>query len=157
MFLVRLCSSCLCLVCLCSSLQSVPIVRNTDTTKMEEGELYAIETFGSTGRGHVLEDGECSHYMRAFDDDFRPLRTKAAKDLLRHIDQHHSTLAFARRWLDDEGCKNYMGGMKELCDAGAVTAHPPLVDIKGSYTAQFEHTFFLKPSCKEILSRGDDY
>ena len=95
--------------------------------------------------------------MKAFDEEFRPLRTKAAKDLLRHIDQHHSTLAFARKWLDEEGQKAYMGGLKELCDAGVVNPCPPLVDIKGSYTAQFEHTFFLKPSCKEILSRGDDY
>ena len=34
---------------------------------MEEGELYAIETFGSTGKGYVWEDGECSHYMRDFE------------------------------------------------------------------------------------------
>ena len=30
--------------------KSVPIVKNNDYTKMEEGELYAIETFGSTGK-----------------------------------------------------------------------------------------------------------
>ena len=30
--------------------KSVPIVKNSDTAKMEEGELYAIETFGSTGK-----------------------------------------------------------------------------------------------------------
>jgi methionyl aminopeptidase len=30
--------------------KSVPIVKNNDHTKMEEGELYAIETFGSTGK-----------------------------------------------------------------------------------------------------------
>ena len=30
---------------------------------MEEGEIYAIETFGTTGSGIVREDGECSHYM----------------------------------------------------------------------------------------------
>jgi methionyl aminopeptidase len=29
---------------------------------MEEGEYYAIETFGSTGRGRVIEEGACSHY-----------------------------------------------------------------------------------------------
>jgi methionyl aminopeptidase len=32
---------------------------------MEEGEFYAIETFGSiNGRGYIQEDLECSHYMR---------------------------------------------------------------------------------------------
>jgi methionyl aminopeptidase len=30
--------------------KSVPIVKKVDNTKMEEGELYAIETFGSTGK-----------------------------------------------------------------------------------------------------------
>lgn len=34
----------------------VPIVRNQDQTKMEEGEIYAIETFGTTGKGFVSED-----------------------------------------------------------------------------------------------------
>ncbi len=41
---------------------------------MCEGELYAIETFGSTGKGYVWEDGETSHYMRDFD------KTQAGKN-----------------------------------------------------------------------------
>jgi methionine aminopeptidase len=35
--------------------KTVPIVKTADQTKMEEGELFAIETFGSTGRGRVIE------------------------------------------------------------------------------------------------------
>jgi methionyl aminopeptidase len=49
--------------------KTVPIVKNNSREKMEEGELYAIETFGSTGKGYVWEDGECSHYMRDFEKD----------------------------------------------------------------------------------------
>ena len=52
---------------------------------------------------------------------------------------------------------NYMSSMKQLCDAGLVDALPPLVDVPGSYVAQYEHTFVLRPTCKEILSRGDDF
>ena len=36
----------------------MPIVRSEDSgyqRRMEEHEFYAIETFGSTGRGYVLE------------------------------------------------------------------------------------------------------
>ena len=36
--------------------KSVPLVRTEDQTKMEEGEYFAIETFGSTGRGRVVEN-----------------------------------------------------------------------------------------------------
>ena len=43
--------------------KSVPIVKGGAETKMVEGEQYAIETFGSTGKGHVFEDLDCSHYM----------------------------------------------------------------------------------------------
>ncbi len=41
---------------------------------MEEGEYFAIETFGSTGRGKVTEQGECSHYARKVDAPHVPLR-----------------------------------------------------------------------------------
>ena len=35
--------------------KSVPIAKGGEATRMEEGEVYAIETFGSTGRGFVVE------------------------------------------------------------------------------------------------------
>jgi len=35
--------------------KSVPMVRGGESSRMEEGEFYAIETFGSTGRGFVVE------------------------------------------------------------------------------------------------------
>jgi len=54
--------------------KSVQLVKNNDQTKMEEGEYFAIETFGSTGRGHVVEAGECSHYAKVADAPRVPLR-----------------------------------------------------------------------------------
>jgi methionyl aminopeptidase len=36
--------------------KTVPIVKGSDNTKMEEGETFAIETFGSTGKGYVRDD-----------------------------------------------------------------------------------------------------
>jgi len=137
--------------------KSVPIVKNQDTTKMEENEFYAIETFGSTGRGLVLEDMECSHYMKNHEATFQNLRTKKARELLKHIDTNHGTLAWCRRWIDDAGQKGYLLGLKELVEADIVRAYPPLCDIKGSYTAQYEHTILLRPTCKEVISRGEDY
>lgn len=38
--------------------KSIPFIKNKDQTKMEEGEIFAIETFGTTGRGHLF-DGVC--------------------------------------------------------------------------------------------------
>lgn len=41
--------------------KSIPLVKNSDQTKMEEGEVFAIETFGSTGRGYVDDDVSFIH------------------------------------------------------------------------------------------------
>ena len=41
---------------------------------LQEMEFYAIETFGSTGKGAVHDDMECSHYMKNFDVGHVPLR-----------------------------------------------------------------------------------
>jgi methionyl aminopeptidase len=137
--------------------KSVPIVKGGEATKMEEGEVFAIETFGSTGKGYVREDLECSHYMKNFDVGHIPLRLPKAKQLLSFISKNFDTLAFCRRWIDRAGEEKYLLALRNLCDVGIVQPYPPLCDIKGSYTAQFEHTILLRPTCKEILSKGDDY
>ena len=54
--------------------KTVPIVKGGEATVMEEDEFYAIETFGSTGKGIVHDDLECSHYMKNFEVGHIPLR-----------------------------------------------------------------------------------
>ena len=139
--------------------KTVPIVKNNDNTKMEENEFYAIETFGSTGKGYVDHEGVCSHYMKDFFKKPVPtdLKTQKARDLLKVIEENFGTLAFCRRYLDRLGEEKYMVALKSLVNAGIVNEYPPLCDVKGSYTSQYEHTIVLRPSCKEVISRGDDY
>ena len=112
--------------------KTVPIVKGSDATTMEENEFYAIETFGSTGKGYVHEDGECSHYMKNFDVGHVPLRMQKSKLLLNTINKHFGTLAFCRRWLDRIGESRYLMALKDLGEKGIVDPYPPLVDIKGA-------------------------
>ena len=88
--------------------KSVPIVKGGEATRMEEGEVYAIETFGSTGKGLVHDDMECSHYMKNYDAGHIPLRLPKAKSLLNTITKNFGTLAFCRRWLDRVGETKYL-------------------------------------------------
>jgi len=124
---------------------------------MEEGEYFAIETFGSTGRGHVVDYGDCSHYARSRDVPSVPLKLQSAKSLLHTINKQFGTLPFCRRYLDRVGETKYLLALNSLVRDGIVQAYPPLCDQKGSMTAQFEHTILLRPTCKEVVSRGDDY
>ncbi|PHJ26077.1 methionine type ii [Cystoisospora suis] len=144
--------------------KSVPIVKapsghisNAPTNIMEEGEVYAIETFASTGRGHVSDEGECSHYMKDANAHFVALRLKSAKDLLKTIDENFGTLAFCRRWLDDLGQPHHLLALKQLVEKGIVVPYPPLSDVRGSFTSQMEHTVFIGSRSVEVVSRGDDY
>jgi len=137
--------------------KTVPIVKGGETVRMEEDEVYAIETFGSTGKGYVHDDMETSHYMKNFDIGHVPLRLARSKQLLNIINQNFSTLAFCRRWLDRLGQEKYLMALKDLCDKGIVDPYPPLCDIKGCYTAQYEHTILMRPTCKEVVTRGTDY
>lgn len=137
--------------------KSVPIVKSSDQTKMEEGEVFAIETFGSTGKGYVRDDMETSHYALVADAPKVPLRVSSAKSLLNTINKNFGTLPWCRRYLDRLGQEKYLLGLNNLVQSGIVQDYPPLCDIKGSYTAQYEHTVLLRPTVKEVITRGDDY
>ncbi|OTB01158.1 hypothetical protein M426DRAFT_323674 [Hypoxylon sp. CI-4A] len=137
--------------------KSVPIVKSSDNTKMEEGDVFAIETFGSTGNGYVHDEGEVSHYALRSDAPKVDLRLSSAKSLLNVIKKNFGTLPFARRYLDRLGQEKYLLGLNNLVQTGIVEDYPPLLDKKGSYTAQYEHTILLRPTVKEVISRGDDY
>ena len=84
-------------------------------------------------------------------------RSDKCKQLYGHIKRNYSTLAFCRKWLEEDGQTGHALALKQLCDSGHVNAYPPLSDNLGSYVAQFEHTIMLKPTAKEVISRGDDY
>lgn len=142
--------------------KSVPIVKSAqhsqaEYNRMEEGEVYAIETFASTGKGFVTDEGDCSHFMKNFDAGFVPLRLKSARDLLKVIDEKFGTLAFCRRWLDAAGATHHQMALQQLVKAGIVVPYPPLSDVTGSYTSQMEHTVYIGSTAKEILSRGLDF
>ena len=132
--------------------KSVPIVKSNDQTKMEEGEIFAIETFGSTGKGYVRDDMETSHYAKRADAPNVALRVSSARSLLNTITKNFGTLPFCRRYLDRLGHDKYLLGLNNLVSSGIVEAYPPLCDIKGSYTAQFEHVSFNLHQLKVLPS-----
>ena len=77
--------------------------------------------------------------------------------MLATIDRNFGTLAFCRRFLDRLGEQKYLMALKNLCENGIINPYPPLCDVKGSFVAQYEHTIYLRPTCKEVISRGEDF
>lgn len=179
--------------------KSVPMVRGGPKTRLEEGDLVAVETFGTTGTGSVREDGICSHYglsdvayerykggAAAIGSGLAAGQSLTAPQLYKYIQREFGSLAFARKWVQQRDIAavvaatapanasqqqlallasrvtqtqvpSHTMALKTLVANGTVTAYPPLVDRAGSYVAQYEHTFILRPTCKEVLSRGLDF
>ncbi|KAJ6245523.1 methionine aminopeptidase 2 [Anaeramoeba flamelloides] len=125
--------------------------------KMEEGKMYAIETFASTGKGFAKKKGECSHYMLKPNAKKFLVTRKSSKAFLQFLENEFGTLAFCNRWLKRLGRNETKKDLKRLSRSGVLGKFPPLGDIKGSYVSQHEHTIILRPKCTEILSWGEDY
>jgi len=154
--------------------KSLPSTNTGGRTRMLAGELWAIETFGSVGGlGYVAGQGNCSHFMRPSGAPVNRMQRSVLSDralsLLEIIDNRFSTLAFCPRWLVQEAQRSKSSLLKgsgqswwsspldELCNAGVVARYPPLADLRGSHTAQYEHTILLGARGKEVLTRGADY
>ncbi|KAH0570607.1 Methionine aminopeptidase [Spironucleus salmonicida] len=142
--------------------RSIPLHKGSkDHSRMKDGEVYACETFASTGKGEIHEEYPTSHFMLAPQAVKLPLAaikgTAAAKTLFTTLKTSFSTLAWCPRWLDTMKIQNYGMSLGSLVKSGYVNDYPKLNDKKGCYVSQFEHTFMVADWGKEVFSRGDDY
>ncbi|KAL0234015.1 hypothetical protein PCE1_002518 [Barthelona sp. PCE] len=142
--------------------KSIPLYNNNDTTKMLEGETYALETFASTGLGVVDHDGPSSHFMINFAKFNEPINNRKERDLMAVLKNQFSSLAWCHRWLKQIGTTKYMPTLRNLIRNNFVNDYPPLTDFgkengKACHVAQFEHTFIIGDTGKEVFTRCDDY
>ncbi|KPM39220.1 Methionine aminopeptidase 2 [Neonectria ditissima] len=138
--------------------KTIPFIKNSIQIKMEEGEIFAIETFGSTGRGYTRDGpGVYGYGLNDNAPERLNLPLSSANRLYKTIKENFGTIVFCRRYLERLGCDRYLAGLNCLVSNGILESYEPLIDIPGSYSAQFEHTILLRESKKEVISRGDDY
>lgn len=137
---------------------SIPAVNNRDPTRIRADSFYAVETFATTGRGHIDDKPPTSHFVL----NTHKSRRLFNQDLIKvyeFVKSSFGTLPFSPRHLDHYGLVKG-GSLKSvnlLTMMGLLTPYPPLNDISGCRVAQFEHTVYLSESGKEVLTRGDDY
>ncbi|KAL4994086.1 methionine aminopeptidase 2-like protein [Aspergillus recurvatus] len=143
----------------------IKAIRNLCGHTIPPRDVFAIETFGSTGSGRYVEGGEIAHYALRGDANRRDLTLSSARSVLIAIKKNFSTILFCRRYLDRIGQEKYLLGLNYLVKSGILADYPPLNEKQGTYTAQFEHitanggykSILLRPNAKEVISRGDDY
>jgi methionyl aminopeptidase len=141
--------------------------------RMREDEVYAIETYASTGLGQITQNdtmAQCTHFMETEHDAIEKNRsiTKKDKKHFRKLPfykwmQTRKGLPFSSSWLQD-GYNREIPKMDKAFKAGIATgqmvAYPPLNDEPAAVVAQFEHTIHLGSRGRdtvEIFSLGEDY
>ena len=115
---------------------TIPNVGISGGTILEEGMVFAIEPFATTGSGHVSEKGRVEIFSQLSS---KPVRIPAARTLLEEIKDRNG-LPFARRWLND---KKQDLALPSLVRTNVLHAYPVLADVPGSLVSQHEHTVIV--------------
>ena len=140
--------------------KSIPNFAIKYPVRMEENEVYAVETFPTTGTGKCNFGLECSHYSINTDRIVKNLKEDGGlpklpgKDnfLFKKIIEKRQTLPFCKKWLKNDNIKGYPISLKNLVGRGIVNSYPPIMSQKGTYVAQHEHTIFVGSDKVHILS-----
>ena len=114
----------------------IPNVAMTGGTVIEEGMVFAIEPFASTGTGMVSDSTRTVIYSQTAN---RGVRLASAKRVLNQIRDRRS-LPFSKRWLTGDKIDLALSTLKKN---GVVRGYPVLHDILGSYVSQTEHTLIV--------------
>jgi methionyl aminopeptidase len=122
---------------------SLPNVAQLSFSRIELGEVYAIEPFvtlpDAVGR---VEDGEEATIFRFLKS--KSLKNPYAKQLLKHIEENFRTLPFAERWLQGIVPKgHYREAFRELLSSKALMGYPIFVEVSRKPVAQAEHTVLI--------------
>src|SRR4030043_1152703 len=126
-----------------------PTIPNTGINggdTLEEGMVFAIEPFASTGSGHVGEKTRKEIYSQLSQ---KPVRTPAARTIMNTIKDRHG-LPFARRWLSGKKLDIALPG---LVRSQVLHAYPVLSDIQGSLVSQHEHTVIVTDEACVVTTR----
>lgn len=126
--------------------------------KMEEDEIYAIETFASTGTGYLMNLDNVTHYKQnKFDNKSKKfMKHMICKDYI----INRNGLPFNNRWIVEQLNNNdkVIKELNTLVNSRMFEQYPPLSDMdRNAKTSQLEHTIYVKESGVINLSKFDDY
>ncbi|MDD1706084.1 MAG: type II methionyl aminopeptidase [Methanoregulaceae archaeon] len=115
---------------------NIPNISFPGGAKLEEGMVFAIEPFASTGSGRVSEKSRVEIFQQTA---VKPVRLHSARKVLDSVRDRRG-MPFARRWIED-GKQDI--ALASLINQGIVRSYPVLSDIPGSLVSQHEHTIIV--------------
>jgi len=128
------------------SAPTIPNIAMSGGAVIEEGMVFAIEPFATTGSGRVTEAARVEIYQQIA---ARPARLPSAKRVLETARPRRG-LPFSRRWVPGDKVEI---GLLALVRAGILHPFPMLHDVPGSFVSQAEHTLIVTDGGCEVTTR----
>jgi len=131
----------------------VPNISTDSDYKFEEGDVFAIEPFATTGAGRVADQPQIEIFSVVSDG---KLRMRSSRELLLKLVNEYMTLPFARRWLlkDVKSKLVFSASLRELLNCGCLYPYPVLREVNKGFVSQFEHTVIIEHDGARVID-GD--
>ena len=131
----------------------IPNYDNGDNTRLEEGQVIAIEPFFTEGSAGMVGDGDIVEIFQRHGDS-RP-RSNVSRELLEEIESRYITYPFAARWLyADKKWDNEFKvkrALSDLVSSEAIEPFPVLVEKSDGIVAQAEKELIVeRDSCRIV-------
>jgi len=118
---------------------NIPNFDTHDETKIENGMVFAVEPFASSGAGIVQDSGIATVFELS---NKKPVRNPITRQVLKEIESYDN-LPFTTRWLTRKFGNKAKYALKEMGQLGMLHAHPPLADKDKGMISQAEHTILV--------------
>jgi methionyl aminopeptidase len=120
-------------------------------SKLNKGDVVAIEPFATNGAGHVISGGGSNIYICKDTIKAKFIREHKTKTMFDKLQSHFGTLPFAQRWFHNLFPKDDIF-MKKLAFLGVIKQYPQLLEAKGGIVTQKEHTVIIRDNGCEVIT-----
>jgi len=128
---------------------TIPNFNNKDETKLEKGQIIAIEPFATPGTGFIHEKGKATLYALI---QKKPVRMPFIRQILKEIEKYNG-LPFTKRWLTAKfGEPKINFALQQFKQLDMIKEYPPLVERSNALVSQAEHTLLIDDKV-EVLTK----
>ena len=130
----------------------IPNIKTNDPYRFQEGDIFAVEPFATTGSGYVedLEQVEIfSIYMPS------SVRMRQSRKIVEHVVANYGMLPFAERWVRKSFSSKLLvsAALRELLQSHFIRGYPVLREVSRGLVSQAEHTVRVTADGCEILTK----
>ncbi|MEW6748430.1 MAG: type II methionyl aminopeptidase [Candidatus Micrarchaeota archaeon] len=130
----------------------IPNVKTEDSYHFEEGDIFAVEPFATTGQGFV-EDLEQVEIFSIYAPS--NVRMRQSRKIVEHVVQNYGMLPFAERWVRKSFQSKLLvsAALRELLQNHFIKGYPVLREVARGLVSQAEHTVLVTKDGCEVLTK----